>query len=374
MNAPLLDIDLPGLAAEVESYEPGQGNAWPTLFPLKYTSKFDIKSLAGKEGVPISADKVAFNVKAPTKTRKTVGAWSGELEKIAISRDQDEIFINGYNDAKVLAAASPYDTAAKQDLVDMVYDDVTFVNTGINTKIEVDALRTASHGFKDYPATIDGDNATQDIINFNIPDENKTGVSGATKKWSAAATADGIGDIIALAKKIRKAGHLRPRFAFMDQAAYDNLCAQKATLERLAAWSVYKSGAVTLTADSINIDNINRYLQEKAKITIVVLDVEAGIEDKAGNVTTIRPWAENVVVLSPTAQLGWTYYKTVPMVKNTDALQTYGAFYKVTRYSELNPMLEVTLAEAYVLCVLINRNSLGYINTEYTSWNNGATE
>ena len=44
---------------------------------------------------------------------------------------------------------------------------------------------------------------------------------------------------------------------------------------------------------------------------------------------------------------------------------------KITRYSELNPMLEVTLAEAYIMPALINRQSLYYINTENTSWNDG---
>ena len=86
MNAPLFEIDRPGLELEVNSYQPGLGLAWRQLFPLKYTPDFDLKGIEGDEGIPISADRVAFNTKAPKKTRKKVGTWSGTLGKIAVSR------------------------------------------------------------------------------------------------------------------------------------------------------------------------------------------------------------------------------------------------------------------------------------------------
>ena len=62
----------------------------------------------------------------------------------------------------------------------------------------------------------------------------------------------------------------------------------------------------------------------------------------------------------------------MPIVENSPALQAYAKFYKVTRYSELNPMQEVTLAEAYMQVVLENRASTAFINTAKTSWSNGA--
>ena len=87
MNKPLFDLDQPGLQAEVNSYKPGNGLTWPTLFPLKYTPKFDLKGIEGDEGIPVSADRVAFNTKAPLKSRKTVGSWSGKLSKISMSKE-----------------------------------------------------------------------------------------------------------------------------------------------------------------------------------------------------------------------------------------------------------------------------------------------
>lgn len=370
MNKPIFDIDQPSMQAEVESYEVGAGRVWPTFFPLRPTSKFDIKSLAGKEGVPISADKIAFNVKAPTKTRKTVGSWSGKLGKVAISREQDEEVINEYNDLAAIVAALPEDAdnSAKQEMVDMIYDDVAFVNEGMDTKIEVDACRIGSSGIQDFPAVIDGDNATQDIINFNVPDANKNGVAVV---WSDHAHADGISDIAGRYKAMRAEGKTL-RYAIMEQEAFEHLCAQDATLKKLSGFNALTGRNLILTQNSVTLEAINAFMRSQGYPTIVVIETEAGIEGKDGEVTTIKPWRQNVVTLAPSLQLGWTYWKTVPRVNNTEALQTYGSFYKVTRYSEVNPMLEVTLAEAYVQCVLINRNTVNFLNVaNVTAWNDG---
>lgn len=370
MHKPIFDIDLPSMQAEIESYEVGSGHVWPTFFPLKPTSKFDIKSLAGKEGVPISADKIAFNVKAPTKTRKTVGSWSGKLGKVAISREQDEEVINEYTDLKAIVASLPEgsDNSAKQELVDMIYDDVAFVNEGMDTKIEVDACRIGSSGIQDYPATIDGENATQDIINFNVPSDN---FSGVPVVWSNHATADGISDIATRYKAMRAQGKTL-RYAIMEQEAFEHLCAQTETMKKLSGYNALTGKQLILTQNSVTLESVNAFMRSQGYPTIIVIETEAGIEDKEGAVTTIKPWRPNVVTLAPSLQLGWTYWKTVPSVTNTDALQTYGSFYKVTRYSELNPMLEVTLAEAYVQCVLINRNTVNFLNTaNVTTWNAG---
>jgi hypothetical protein len=53
-------------------------------------------------------------------------------------------------------------------------------------------------------------------------------------------------------------------------------------------------------------------------------------------------------------------------------MQVRGSYYKLTRYSDMNPMREVTLAEAYIQPALDNRASLVYINTAKTTWNNGS--
>ena len=364
MNKPLFDIDQPGMQVAVNSYKPGTGLAWQQLFPLKYTPKFDLKGLEGNEGIPVAADRVAFNTKAPKKTRKTIGSWSGKLGKYAVSREKDEIAINEYNDLQTIAAANTEDAATARYLVDMVYDDLDFCNSAMDYKVELDAMRIGSSGKHTFSKAIDGDMATEDVINFGVPTSNFLGV---TTSWSEADSADALKDIAEAQQKIAKKGLKKPLYAIIEKTKFEQICAQKATARRL--FPRYDQALVT--ADMVTVDSINSYMRGKGYPQLLVIDTYVTIQQKDGKEETVKPWNENVVVLSPIPQLGWTYYKPVPNVPNTDALQQQASYYKMTRYSEINPMLEVTMAEAYVQPGLINRASLVFINTVATTWSNG---
>lgn len=366
MNKPLMDLDQVSMQAEVNSYKPGQGFAWSTLFPLKYTRKFDLKGIDGDEGIPVSADRVSFNARSKDKTRKVVSNWNATLGKIEISRSKDEIQINEYNDAKLIAAANTEDKAAANELVELVYNDFTFCNNGMDARTEIEALTIGSNGRRVFSSKFDGDMVEQEEINFNVPTEN---FIGATTKWSNASTADGLADIIKGQKIITKKGGKKPMYAIMDQSAFDLLCVQEKTVKRVAS-AIVKSIGLSST-DDVTLDSINRYMRTKGAPQIIVIESYVIVEDADGTQHTEQPWNPNSVVLSPEPRLGYTYYKTVPNVANTDALQAYGAYYKSTRYSELNPMKETTMAEAYIQPGLSNRRWLVYLNCMNTTWNNG---
>lgn len=366
MLKPLMDIDQQGLEIEVNSYQPGSGLAWSQLFPLKYTPKFDLKGLEAEDGIPVSADRVAFNTRAPKKSRKTIGSWSGKLGKIAVSRDKDELQINEYRDLQDLSGIRTEDKATARYLVDFTYDDVKFCNSAMDYRVEVDALRIGSSGKQVYDSKIDGKMVTQDEINFHVPEGNFV---GAASKWSEAGTADGLADIARAQKLIADKGGKRPMYAILDEVAYEFLCAQESTLKKVASAALNITGLAT--SDSVNIDSINAYQRKFNRPQILVINSRVTIEHADGSQDTINPWNKNVCVLSPEPRLGYTYWKRVPSVQNTEALQAYGSYYKVTRYSDVNPMVETTLAEAYVQPALSNRGSLVFLNTMNTTWNDG---
>lgn len=361
MEKPLFDLRIVDLQLEVNSYIPGNGLVWKTLFPLKYSPRFTIESLEGEDGIPVSADRVAFSTKAPIKTRKTIGKWSGKLGKISISKEKDEEKINDYKDFKVLAAANK-DKQLAEHLVNLVYDDVKACNQGIDYKVEIDAMRIGSRGLHTFPASIEGEMATAHVINFNVPEENFVGVAA---KWSDAANADGIADIVKQQKAIVKAGKLKPMYAILEDSTFELLLAQAKTVKRVASVIINATGMGS--ADLLSFDSVNAYMRKKGYPQFLVIDTNARIEDKEGGQTPIKPWNEKVVVLSPIPQLGWTYYKPVPMLDNSPAMQVQGAYAKTTVYSELNPMKEVTMAEAYVQPGLINRGSLVFMNIDNTT-------
>lgn len=364
MNAPLFDIDRPNMEVAVNSYIPGTGLAWATLFPLKFTPNLDLKGIEGDDGIPVSADRVAFNSKAPIKTRRTVGSWSGRLGKIAVSREKDELAINDYKELQAKAQNNSEDKATAAYLVDMVYDDTDFCNKAMDYRVELDALRIGSSGRQTYDKKLDGDMVTEDQINFNVPTKNFLGVAAS---WENPETADALDDIRKAQEMISKQGLAKPRFAIMEKSKFDSITMQKSVARRLYP----KADQTLITADMISLEAINSYMGKKGWPTLLVIDSYATVEGKNGERETVKPWNENVCVLSPVAQLGWTYYKPVPTVGNTEALQVQGKYYKMTRYSEVNPLKEVTMAEAYVQPALANRRSLVFINTTKTTWSDG---
>ena len=364
-NKPLFDLDQPGLQAEVDSYKPGNGLIWPVLFPLKYTPKFDLKGIEGEDGIPVSADRVAFNTKAPLKSRKTVGSWSGQLSKISMSKEKTELEIGEYEDLKTIAAANTEDKQTARYLVDMVYDDVKACNDGADYKIEIDACRLGSRGIQTFPKEIEGDMATEDVINFNVPKENFV---ASAIPWGQSG-ADGLGDLAKWQDMIASQGKKKPMFAFLEKATFELLLSQEKTMKRVASVLLNVTGLVS--SEVLSLDNINAYQNKHGYPRIIVLDSYATIEHKDGSRTTIKPWNKNVVALSPVAQLGWTYYKPVPFVKGTAAIQAQGKYAKTTVYSQVNPLLEVTMIEAYVQPALINRGSLVFANIANTEWADG---
>lgn len=365
MNKPLFDLDQPGLQAEVNSYKPGNGLIWPVLFPLKYTPKFDLKGIEGDEGIPVSADRVAFNTKAPLKTRKTVGSWSGKLSKISMAKEKNELEVNEYEDLKLIAAANTEDKQSARYLVDMVYDDAKDVNDGADYKLEIDGMRLGSRGIQTFPKEIEGDMATEDVINFNVPQANFVAPS---VPWNQP-NADGLGDIAKWQSMIASQGKKKPMWAIIEKTTFEALLSQEKTMKRVASVLLNVTGLVS--SEVLSLDNVNAYMQKNGYPRFLVIDSYATIEHKDGSQETIKPWNQNVVTLSPVPQLGWTYYKPVPMVKGTDAIQAQGKYAKTTVYSQVNPVLEVTMIEAYVQPALINRASLVFANIANTEWADG---
>lgn len=338
-------------------------------FPLQYTRTFDIKTLEGQETLPVIAETVAFDTPAPKKKRKTIGAWSGELSKIAISREKNERSIVEMQNAQFLAERNE-DRQAMTSIINDIYDDTDFVVNGINAKVEADALFIASHGFKEYESKIDGKGViTKDRINFNIPDEHLFGTSA---KWSETTSADGIGDLIKLMSECDKEDLSNLTTAFITKKKLAELLNQKSTKERLASDISVLSGKSKY--QTFTLDDLNAYMTKLGYPTFEVINRRVNAEQPNGDAYIFSPFNDNVVVLAPSIQLGKTFYTAVPQIANSDSQQSYGSFYKVTRYGAVNPMLDVTLGEAYVQPALLNRKNLFYLNTNNSVWAEGENE
>lgn len=363
---PMIDVDSASLEYELNNTELGKNHYWRTFFPLKEVVRFSVKTIEGNEGLPVAARRVAFNSKNPLFTRKTIGKREIQLGKYAASRDMDEIQIQEYRDLQAIAQTST-NPAVAQELVSMAYDDVRFVEASMPAKIEIDALGIACKGKQTFPVSTEGDMATEDEIDFNVPAENFGGVA---TPWSDKKNADGIEDLMKWQSAVGNAGYGKPKFAIMEDKAFKQLIAQEATAKRIFPASKVLD---VFTSGMVNLQNINNYMDANGYPHILVIDSYVGFEHLDGTVENIKPWNENVVTLTMTMQLGWTYWKRkhIEAAEEKVSIESQGEFYNVTIEGQRNPDLVTTSAEAYAQVGLTNRRTKAFINVTNTAWNEG---
>ena len=115
---------------------------YPTLFPSKFTPTLTWKALAGEQGVPVAADVISFDSRAPRKTREIVERLQGDIPKIAIGRDKTESELNEYFQLQNFAQT----TEGANALLDWAFNDVEFCFRGVNARLEWLALQAISQG------------------------------------------------------------------------------------------------------------------------------------------------------------------------------------------------------------------------------------
>lgn len=363
---PMTDVDNASLDYELNQTTIGKNHYWRTFFPLKQVVRFSVKTIEGDEGLPIAARRVAFNSRNPKYTRKTIGKREIELGKYAASRDMDEKEIQEFRDLQAIAAQSN-DPAVAQEIVNMAYDDVRFCERAIPAKIEVDALGIASLGKQIFPVSKEGDMTTEDEIDFGVPEENFGGVAVA---WADAKNADGIGDLIAMQDKVGKGGYGKPRYAIMEDKAYKQLIAQDNAAKRLFPFA---KAINALPQGSVSLTEINNYMDKEGYPHILVIDSWVGFEHLDGTRENIKPWNENVVLLTEKLQLGYTYWKRkhIEAAEEKVSVESQGEFYNVTIEGQRNPDLVTTSAEAYAQVGLTNRRTKAFINVANSTWSDG---
>ncbi len=105
---------------------------FPTLFPLKPNNTLSWKALTAQAGLKIAADVVSRNASIPRKIREAISRIQGDIPKIAVAREMDEIQLNEYDIAVALASG-------QQDLMALVEfwaEDMGFCWQAVASRIE----------------------------------------------------------------------------------------------------------------------------------------------------------------------------------------------------------------------------------------------
>lgn len=333
--------------------------AFGVHFPIKKVNAFNWKMLtAQRSGKNVAADIVSDNASLQRKRRPIFQSASGDLPKIGISREMKRSEIKEYQVALALAG-DPMALA----LVQYWADDIEFCFTGVQAELEFIAWSLLSNGGKlSFTSANNAAFATEFDLDYQVDSDQK---SANTHTWATAATADPIGDI-AKGVSAAKAMDINPKFGFLS---LDNFYKLASTDQMIKSCASYLQNATGM-AQTPDLGAINAMLKKQAwlnGITLNVIDTTITRELADGTTTSGNPFADNVLILSESPILGSTQYD---ILKDENSLITRAerSHTIVKKYSKVEPLEEITLAEADALPVLDTAYRNFYIKTNAVAW------
>lgn len=328
-------------------------------FPLQRVNAFNWKTLTNKKfGHNVAADIAADNASVGRKRRPIFQSASGDLPRLAISREMRRSEIKDYQVALALAG----DIYARE-LVQYWADDVEYCFTGVQAELEYIAWALLSNGGKlSFTPTNNAYMATEFDLDYDVDPAQL--IKNSTS-WATAASADAIGDFRKAIEEGKKIG-ASIRHAFMALSTFYKYVS---TAQIIKACASYLDNATGI-AQTPDITAVNAMLKKQAwlnGIQIHVIDTDVTRELSDGTQVTGNPFAENVVVFSEVPVLGSTQYG---LLKDStqNVIRAERAHTVVKKYSEPEPLTEITIGEADALPVLDTAYKNIYMNVAATSW------
>jgi hypothetical protein len=333
---------------------------WSKFFPLKYTTQLTWESLAGSGGNPVMADVIEYNASAPLKTRRVVSKTTGDIPKLALKRQMDEKDMNDYNILKALSAGD----ANRNALLDLVFNDVNFVHTGVHARTEYLAMQALSYGAISLSTSNNNGIITEVACDFGIPTANKT---GATVAWSTAASATPIADITAIQDTANAAGYSL-KYMLMDKTTLRYMLA---TTEVKDQYAVFQRVSISRKTTP-TLEDVNGMLSAHMLPTIIVIDSSVRFEANDHVLTTIAAWKTGYVTFIPDMNIGNVLHG--PIAEETsESLSKKAIMVKrdhvlISKWSELEPFGEFTKGQANAFPRFNDVNNIFILKTDATAW------
>lgn len=328
-------------------------------FPIMKVNAFGWKTLTNQGGrYNVAADIVADNATILRKKRPIFQSASGDLPKIAISREMKRSEIKDYQVALALAG-DPYAI----ELVQYWANDVEFCFTGVQAELEYIAWALASNaGVLDFTNTNNAAVASEFNLDYQVDDLQKMKTAVA---FSNKATADVIGTVAEAVKQGKK-NKANIKFGFMNLQTFYQVATCDQIIKQCASYVQNLTG----TMQTPDLATVNAMLAKQAwcnGVQFVVIDQDITRELADGNETMGNPFADNRIVFSETQTLGSTQYDILrdnaQVVMRAERSHTV-----VKKYSTPEPLVEVTIAEADALPVFDTVYKNIYVRTDATSW------
>lgn len=322
------------MQAEVNTYDL-KPYYYPTLFPLTETPFLTWKMLEGQAGLKIAADLVARGSSINKKTRNAISKISGDIPKIAISRDKQEDELTEYDIMLAMASTNP-DLKA---IVEFWAEDTQFCWTGVAARAEWIALKQISLGKVKFSNTNNASVVTEYDIDYQMPAAQKFGVNTVYDAFAGKPITKDIPAALAKGKAIGATY----KFMMMNSTTLAKFVAQEEVIKACAGFA---QNALSIQ-QTPSLADVNTMLLRNVAfkgLQIIEIDQDITIELTDGVRTTGNPFEDDVILFSESKVLGKTHWKRpIDMnIQNSVSLKVMNGHTLIKKYSEESPIREIT--------------------------------
>lgn len=330
-----------------------------TYFPVKKVNGFTWSTLQNQLGRShVAADLHADNGTIVRKRRPVFESAKGDIPFIAISREMKRSELKDYQTA--LAFAQDADATK---LVQFWGEDVDFCFEGVQSELEFIAWQLFSNAGKLHFTT--SNNATfanEFDLDYDVDAEAKV---KAASDWTNAASADVIGDLVKIIKGAKGRG-LNPKFAFVSLDEFYKIASCDQIIKACASYLVNAVGM----AQTPDLNSVNTMLAKQAWLNglqLRVVDQTITRELQDGTATSGNPFADNVLVLTESEQLGRTQYDILAE-DNPAIIRAERSHTVIKKYGTAEPTAEITIGQADAIPVFDSAYRNVYVKTDSSSW------
>lgn len=313
----------------------------------EYSDDMTYASISGNY-TRVTADIVAFDSPAPIKTRGSLKTASGDIPKMAIKYLLDEKQMN----TLINLSSKP---GRVNEFIRKIFNDTEACILGIKERVEQAHLLGFSGGIALIP---DSQNVGTAIrINYNIPLSNQF---GAVTQWSNPASKP-IDDIKRVLREAKAKGEY-PDTIWMDSDIMGNIL-NNDQVKQLFAFSLNFVGT---NVPSLSEDQLTDVFRRNLKLNLRIVD-RTFYHEKDGKRITSKGWTPNMVVFSTGVKVGALVYSKLAESTFKQPQVSYAepnSYILVKKDGTTDPVSERTAAEALVIPVLQNVESLFYLNSE----------
>lgn len=334
---------------------------FPTIFPTKQRKSLTWGAIENVASVRRAANVVAFGTTIKETDRPAVQKLTGDLCKIAEKVKMDETEMYEYLDM-LNHATSDADLAM---LVDYWANDYKICYENVINRIEWMALQSISLGRLHFTGENNAGVVTEADVDYEM--EHKYGYYG-TAPWSDPEHAKPLSVDLRQAIKALKANRYNPKVIWMNPDTFAQLVACKEVIEQCASFTQNALGISTVpTLEAVNATLIRLGYLNGAQIVLVDQNIEVG------DMPASNPFADNVVLITETKNLGETYYRNAIDLeaKNPIISRVQNGIVTLKKYAEEEHMIEYTQGIAIAFPVWKCSSSSLLLDVKNNTWREG---